>query len=128
MKKFVLLICVLLICAFSFYGCDWSDKIVEGTYVCKTPYIQLTYDYSVNYMITQKIEIDKKVYKAISETGHGEIFLYEYKEDDIRPSDGLRLDDNEIYAKFDYKFDDKKKQLILTDQKTGNVYHLDKVE
>lgn len=68
-------------------GCTTEDTIEEGTYICKTPYIQLTYDYSVNYMITQEIEIDQKVYKAISETGHGDIFLYEYKEDDIRPSD-----------------------------------------
>ena len=53
--------------------------------------------------------------------------MYEYQEEDIRPSDGLRLDDNEIYAKFLYEFDDEKKQLILTDRNNGNVYHLDRV-
>ena len=126
MKKFLLLIFTLCI-SVVFCSCDWSDRIEYGTYVSKTPYIKFIYDDNVDYMITQEIEIDRKVYKAISESGHGEIYLYEYQEEDIRPSDGLRLDDNEIYAKFLYEFDDEKKQLILTDRNNGNVYHLDRV-
>lgn len=127
-KTISFLCCLFIILSAALSGCSWEDKVDEGTYFCKTPYIKLTFDYNTKYMITQEIEIDRKEYKAITETGHGKILFYEYQEDDIRPSDGLRTDDNELYATFDYKFDSKNKQLILTDRETGNVYHLDKVE
>ncbi len=127
-KSRLLLCCIFLFLAVVLSGCSWADRIEEGTYVCKTPYIKLTYDYSAKYMITQEIEVDEKVYKAIAETGHGKVFFYEYQDEDVKPSDGLRTDDNEIYAIFYYKFDNNKKQLILTDQETGNRYYLDKVE
>lgn len=126
MKKFLLLIFTLCI-SVVFCSCDWSDRIEYGTYVSKTPYIKFIYDYNIGYMTTQEIEIDRKVYKAISRSGHGAITFYEYQEEDIRPSDGLIIEDNEVYADFFYEFDDEKKQLILTDRNNGNVYHLDRV-
>ncbi len=129
MRKIPLIVsCVLLLFMIVLSGCDWEKEIDEGTYICKTPYIKLTFDYNAKYMITQEIEIDRKEYTAIADIGRGKATLYEYQEEDIRPSDGLYLDDNEIYANFNYKFDSNKKQLILTDKETGNVYHLDKVE
>ncbi len=129
MRKIPLIVsCVLLLLMIVLSGCNWEDKIDEGTYICTTPYIKLTFDYDAKYMITQEIEIDMKEYLAIAEIGRGNATLYEYQEEDIKPSDGLNLDDNKIYANFNYKFDSNKEQLILTDKETGNVYHLDKVE
>ncbi len=114
---------------FVFSGCSWADNIEEGTYVCKTPYIKFTYDLDVNYNITQEIETDRKVYEAFSQVGYdGTIEFIEYQKDDVQPISGLYYGDNKTYARFDYKFDNNKKQLILTDQKTGNRYYLDKVE
>lgn len=134
MKKYVYKILSLCACLLIFvsilFGCSVADKIEEGTYVCKTPYIKYTEDLSADYHITQEIEIDKKVYKAFAFTDFSSrMFFMEYQEEDVKPaSGGWTSDDNEQYATFYYKFDDKKKQLILTDQETGNVYHLDKVE
>lgn len=128
-KVFMKILCAVLISSILVLsGCDWSDMIEEGTYICETPYIKLTFDYSADHMLTQEIEVNRKVYKSIKDVGHGVCYFYEYQEEDIRPVDGLNLCDNEVYAIFDYKFDSKKKQLILTDQDTGNVYHLDKVD
>lgn len=130
MKKYLLSLMIVLVVVLAILstGCDMSDKIEDGTYVCENPYIKFTYEFGVDYKITQEIEADGVVQQAITETGEGRIFFYEYQEEDIRPTDGLRLYDNETYAKFYYKFNDKTKQLILTDEKTGNVYHLDKVD
>lgn len=134
MKKYgykILCLCAcLLIFVSMLFGCSVADKIEEGIYVCKTPYIKYTNDLSADYHITQEIEIDKKVYKAFALTDFSSrMFFMEYQEEDVKPaSGGWTSDDNEQYATFYYKFDDKKKQLILTDQDTGNFYHLDKVE
>lgn len=109
-----------------------SDKIENGTYVCENPYIKFTYEFDkvhgVNHEIIQEIYVDGVVKKAITTKGEGRITFYEFQEEDTKPTDGLRLYDNETYAKFYYEFDDEKHQLILKEWETGNVYHLDKVE
>ena len=56
------------------------------------------------------------------------MFFVEYQEDVKPASGGWSSEDNKKYATFYYEFDDKTKQLILTDEETGNVYYLDKVE
>lgn len=130
MKKFIsILLCsVLLLFSVLLSGCTMADTIKEGTYVCKTPYIKFIYVYGLDYTVAYpEIEIDRKVYKAFTHTGYdATIEFVEYQEEDINGS-GVS-NDNKSYAMFDYRFNDKKNQLILTDQKTGNVYHLDKVE
>ena len=127
MKKFLLLIFTLCI-SVVFCSCDWSDRIENGTYVSKTPYIKYISDSNALYNITQEIEIDRKVYQSLAMDYHGGIITYyEYQEEDVKPIDGLVLYDNKEYATFSYKFDDEKKQLILTDRNNGNVYHLDRV-
>ena len=128
MKKFCLLCCIVLFCATVFSGCDAWRGVDNGTYISKTPYIKYISDSNALYNITQEIEIDRKVYKAIAMTSQvGVITYYEYQEEDVKPIDGLVLYDNKEYATFSYKFDDEKKQLILTDRNNGNVYHLDRV-
>lgn len=127
MKKYI----VILLC-FNFLilsGCSWADKIEEGTYICTTPYIKCIYDSSLGYNPTAEIEIDRTVYKTFTRIGYdGTISFIEFQEEDVNPTDGWYTEDNETYARFDYKFDSEKKQLILTDMDNGNVYHLDKVE
>ena len=127
MKKFLLLIFTLCI-SVVFCSCDWSDRIENGTYVSKTPYIKYISDSNALYNITQEIEIDRKVYQSLAMDYHaGIITYYEYQEEDVKPINGLVLDDNEIYAVFSFKVDRKNNQLILTDDNNGNVYHLDRV-
>ena len=128
MKKFCLLCCIVLFCATVFSGCDAWRGVDNGTYISKTPYIKYISDSNALYNITQEIEIDRKVYKAIAMTSQvGVITYYEYQEEDVKPINGLVLDDNEIYAVFSFKVDRKNNQLILTDDNNGNVYHLDRV-
>ena len=131
MKKLVsLLLCavsILSVCILS--SCTMADKIEEGTYICKTPYIKYIFGIVEHTKTGDEIEVDREVYKALTQTGYdGTIVFLEYQEEDADPNRGFYDGNNEIYAKFNYKFDDKKKQLILTDWETGNVYHLDKVE
>lgn len=131
MKKSIsLLLCiVMLLFVFLTSGCVYADQIEEGTYVSKTPYITVTYDFSTGDLQTDEIEIDRTVYKAFADIGAvNDIIFIEYQEEDIKSVNGWITEDNETYARFDYKFDSEKKQLILTDMDNGNVYHLDKVE
>lgn len=130
MKKFLIsLVCVVFM-SFAFAGCSVADDIEEGTYICQNPYIKYTSDLSADYHITQEIEIDNKVCKAFAFTDFSSrMFFVEYQEEDVKPaSGGWSSEDNKKYATFYYEFDDKTKQLILTDEETGNVYYLDKVE
>lgn len=112
-------------------GCNVSDKIDDGTYICKTPYIEYSMDSNPtdSSLPTGLIEIDRKVYKAFSVRGYdASIYYYEFQEKDLNSTEGWCSGDNELYARFNYKFDSEKKQLILKDKETGNVYHLDKVK
>lgn len=127
MKKYICLFCVILafVCV-SLSGCSLADKIEPGVYVCETPYIEYECGLGKDYDPMLQIEIDRVVYDAFALTGYDSIITYiEYQQEDA--VGGRYADDNETYAEFQYKFDFKKKQLILTDKETGNVYHLDKV-
>ncbi len=134
MKKFLIsLVCVVVVVAsFIFAGCDMSDEIENGTYICENPYIKFIYEvdnvHGTNLEVVSEIYVDGVVKEAIARKEHGNIFFYEFQEEDTKPTDGIRMYDNEIYAKFYYKFDDEKHQLILKEWETNNIYHLDKVE
>lgn len=74
------------------------------------------------------IEIDRNIYKAFTLLEFGDIITFiEFQEEDLDISNGWNESDNKVYALFHYKFDPQNKQLILTDEETGNVYHLDKM-
>ena len=125
MKKSIsILLCIIMLfSAFLVSGCVYADQIEEGTYVSKTPYIKYIKNLSLGYTPTAEIEIDRTVYEAFTETSYvGTIYF------DVIQNDYSKNNDSELYARFDYKFDSEKKQLILTDMDNGNVYHLDKVE
>lgn len=99
-----------------FSGCSFADKIPAGVYLCETPYIRL--EYLSEKIEGDKIEINGKIYQAKNLTG---------------PDDIIRFvevgDDNYDYlAVFNYRYNSKKEQLILTEQETGNRYYLNKIE
>ena len=125
MKKSIsILLCIMMLFfTFLISGCVYADQIEEGTYVSKTPYIKYIKNLSLGYTPTAEIEIDRTVYEAFTRTSYvGTIYF------DVIQNDYSKNNDSELYARFDYKFDSEKKQLILTDMDNGNVYHLDKVE
>jgi len=134
MKKFLisLLCAVAVVASFILIGCDMSDEIENGTYISENPYIKFIYDFDkvngTNYEVASEIYVDGVIKEAMARKEYGNIVFYEFQEEDIKPTDGLRLDDNEIYAKFYYRFDDEKHQLILKEWETENIYHLNKVE
>ncbi len=130
MKKFIsiLLVIISMASAITLSSCTTADTIEEGVYICKTPYIKYIYK-DLDHLAKDQIEIDQQVYDAFTLTGYdGKITFIEYQPEEVNPTDGWYTEDNEEYAEFDYKFDKKKKQLILTDRESGNVYHLDKLE
>lgn len=129
MKKFLIsLVCVVFM-SFAFAGCSTADDIEEGKYVCKTPYIEYSFYSDIDHVQLGKIEVEGTIYDAFLTTGYDAVItFYEYQEAELKPVDGWYLGDNEVYGKFKYRVNDRTNQLILTDEETGNVYHLDKIE
>lgn len=98
-----------------FSGCSFADKIPAGVYLCETPYIRL--EYLSEKIEGDKIEIDGTVYQAKNLTGY---------DDRIRFAEP---DDYTNYlAVFKYRYNSEKRQLILTDEETGNRYYLNKIK
>ena len=136
MKKISIMLCVLLIIfTVLLSGCNVSSDIDDGVYICKTPYIKYTQNFNKkeksnhhSMLEVQMIEIDRNIYKAFTLLEFGDIITFiEFQEEDLDISNGWNESDNKVYAQFHYEFDSKNKQLILTDEETGNVYHLDKI-
>ena len=98
-----------------FSGCSFADKIPVGVYLCETPYIRL--EYLSEKIEGDKVEINGTIYQAENLTG---------------PDDKIRFvepdDYNNYLAVFRYQYNSENRQLILTDQETGNRYYLNKIE
>lgn len=115
------MLCIVSVLSiFAFSGCSWADKIEYGTYISKTPYIKFTKDPNSG-LVPQEVEVDNTVYHCYADV-FGQQITFKSTDPPVDEND------DKVRARFDYEFDSRKQQLILTDQETGNVYHLDKVE
>ena len=127
MTATILIFSSLLLCL-GVCGCDTSDYIEPGKYVCETPYITYTFDKDLGGGLKDEIELDGKVLPAhVTKDFNSIITYYSYQEEDFE-GEGANLEDNEIYAEFRYSFDNRKHELILTDTTTGITYYLERVD